>query len=300
MTEHEVMAPETSVLTKAPEGRDTPGAREATQVRLRPAGLQQSPAAVTVAARTRTATPAPTAAVTSPPSPAGAGRRVLEGAFGLLEAVELAGEAGLTRLAAECGLPKSTAHRLLEQLAELGAVERHRGNYRMGPQMFHLGHRWQPHPALRSAARQPVRELAERTGVAVGVCTLWKGHVLVLDWAAGKEAEPSAATCRGMTWSWRTAAGKVLMAAAGPTALPGPDPASWLREAADIRARGAAFDREELMPGVCCTAVPLYGRPGQPPLASLCVVTDPAHHLPRLAHAAARTAKVIGMGLRGR
>ncbi|MFJ6894355.1 IclR family transcriptional regulator [Streptomyces hokutonensis] len=241
-----------------------------------------------------------TAAVTMTSSPGAAGRSVLEGAFGLLEAVERAGEAGLSRLAAECALPKSTAHRLLEQLAELGAVERHRGNYRMGPRMFHLGRRWQPHPGLRAAARQPIRSLAELTGAAVGICVLWKGQTLVLEWAPGKGDEPPAVTHRGMTWPWRTAAGKVLMAAAGPAALPGPASESWPREAADIRARGAAFDREELVPGVCCAAVPLHGRPGQVPLASLCVVTDPAHHLERLAQAAARTAQVIGTRLRGR
>ncbi|SEF03613.1 DNA-binding transcriptional regulator, IclR family [Streptomyces sp. 3213] len=233
-------------------------------------------------------------------SPGAAGRSVLEGAFGLLEAVERAGEAGLTRLTVECGLPKSTAHRLLEQLVELGAVERHRGNYRMGPQMFYLGRRWQPHPGLLSAARQPIRALAELAGVGVGICVLWKGQAQVLEWAPGKEVEPSAVTHRGMTWPWRTAAGKVLVAAAGPAALPGPLPESWAREAAGIRARGAAFDRQELVAGVCCTAVPLHGWPGQAPLASLCVVTDPAHHLERLAEAAARTAQVISTELRRR
>ncbi|MGW5650084.1 helix-turn-helix domain-containing protein [Streptomyces humi] len=233
-------------------------------------------------------------------SPGAAGRSVLEGAFGLLEAVERAGEAGLTRLAAECGLPKSTAHRLLEQLAELGAVERHRGGYRMGPQMYRLGHRWQPNPALRSAARRPMRELAELTGAAVGICVLWKGQALVLEWVPGKEPEPSVVARRGSTWPWRAAAGKVLMATAGPVALPGPPPGSWTREAAAIRARGAAFDREELVPGVCCAAVPLPGRPGRAPLTSLCVVTDPGHRLERIADAAARTAQVIGNGLRGR
>jgi IclR family acetate operon transcriptional repressor len=242
--------------------------------------------------------PAP-AIVATASSPGAAGRSVLEGAFGLLEAVERAGEAGLTKLAAECGLPKTTAHRLLEQLAELGAVERHRGNYRVGPQMFHLGRRWQPHPGLRSAAREPIRRLAELTGAAVGIAVLWKGRILVLEWAPGKGGEPSGEVQRGTTWPWRTAAGKVLVASAGPVSLPGPPPLSWRQEAIEIRDRGVAFDREELMAGVCCVAVPLYGA-GEIPMASLCVVTNPAHHLERLAHAAQRTSRVIGAELRRR
>ena len=51
------------------------------------------------------------------------GRGVLEGAFALLEALRQHGdEAGVTELAVACGVPKSTAHRLLEQLVALDRV----------------------------------------------------------------------------------------------------------------------------------------------------------------------------------
>ncbi|MFF7475028.1 helix-turn-helix domain-containing protein [Streptomyces sp. NPDC008092] len=263
-------------------------------------GRREAAGALATVAVAGAASAVPSAAVAMAPAPGAAGRSVLEGAFGLLEAVERAGEAGPTRLAAECGLPKSTAHRLLEQLAELGAVERHGGNYRMGPQMFRLGHRWQPYPGLRSVAPQPMRGLAELTGAGVGICVLWKGQTLVLEWVSGTGAGQPVVCRPGTIWPWRSAPGKVLMAAAGPAALPGPPDPSWAREAAGIRARGAAFDREELVPGVCCAAVPLRGQPGRAPLASLCAVTDPAHHLERIAQAAARTAQVISTRLRGR
>lgn len=76
-------------------------------------------------------------------------RSVLEGTFALLTAMERLGQAGVTRLAEESGLPKATAHRLLQQLADLGAVERQRQSlYRMGPRMFRLGQAWQPCPGL--------------------------------------------------------------------------------------------------------------------------------------------------------
>ncbi|WP_309234259.1 IclR family transcriptional regulator [Streptomyces lunaelactis] len=233
-----------------------------------------------------------------PPSPGAGGRSVLEGAFGLLEAVGRAGEAGLTRLASDCGLPKTTAYRLLEQLADLGALERCHGSYRMGLQMFHLGCRWQPHPGLRSAAREPMRRLVELTGVAVGIGVLSKGQTLIVEWTPGESAL-LAPLQSGMTWPWSTAAGKVLVAAACPDPLLGPLPASWRQEAAAIRDRGVAFNREELVAGVCCAAVPLYGVGGAP-VAALCVATDPAHHLERLADAARRTGRVISAGLHGR
>ncbi|MFJ9626368.1 IclR family transcriptional regulator [Streptomyces sp. NPDC101175] len=226
------------------------------------------------------------------------GRSVLEGAFALLEAVEQATEAGPTRLAADCGLPKTTAYRLLEQLADLGAVERCGGSYRVGPGMFRLGRAWQPHPRLRTAAREPMRRLAELTGTTVGIAVLWKGETLMVEWRPDDTERPDPLQPR-MTWPWFTAAGKVLVATAAPASLLGPLPPSWARDAAAIRERGAAFDREEVVSGVCCAAVPLLGA-GSTPLAALCVLTDPAHHLERLAEAARRTARVIGMGLRGR
>ncbi|MEU0660638.1 helix-turn-helix domain-containing protein [Streptomyces lavendulocolor] len=90
----------------------------------------------------------------------GGGRGVLEGAFALLEALRRHGdEAGVTELAVACGVPKSTAHRLLEQLVALQAVERRGLRYRLGPQLYRLGQAWQPHPGLRAAGRLPLHRL---------------------------------------------------------------------------------------------------------------------------------------------
>ncbi|MEV0904424.1 IclR family transcriptional regulator [Streptomyces hokutonensis] len=226
------------------------------------------------------------------------GRSVLEGAFALLEAVEQAVEAGPTRLASDCGLPKTTAYRLLEQLADLGAVERCGGSYRVGRRMFRLGRAWQPHPRLRAAAKEPMRRMAQLTGTTVGIAVLWKGETLMVEWCPDDIEQLDPLQTR-MTWPWFTAAGKVLVATAVPASLLGPLPASWPGDAAAIRERGVAFDREEVVSGVCCAAVPLFGS-GATPLAALCVLTDPAHHLERLAETARRTARVIGAGLRGR
>ncbi|MCZ4123093.1 IclR family transcriptional regulator [Streptomyces sp. H39-S7] len=226
------------------------------------------------------------------------GRGVLQGAFGLLGAVDRAGEAGLTRLASECGLPKTTAYRLLEQLVQLDAVERCRGGYRMGPRMFRLGQEWQPHPGLRAAVREPVRRLVGATGATVGVSALREGRTLVLNWTPGEDtALPPPRS--GTVWPWYTAAGKVLVAGADRSLPLDRLPASWPREAAVIRDRGAAFDREEVVPGVCCVAVPLYTA-DDAPVAALCVLTHPAQHLERLADVVQRTGRAISASLRAR
>lgn len=229
---------------------------------------------------------------------------MLDGAFGLLDAVEQAGEAGLTRLAADCGLPKTTAYRLLEQLVTLGALERCATGYRTGPRLFRLGHAWEPHPRLRDAARGPVRRLAEATGATVALGVLREGRTLVLNWTPG---DPGAPTPLGdqISWPWYTAAGKVLVAGMPPDFPLGSVPASWRREAADIRDRGAAFEREELIEGVSCVAVPVFGGQGGAvrsgtPVAALCLLTDPAHRLDRLADAARLGARAITTRLRAR
>ncbi|MFF4119443.1 helix-turn-helix domain-containing protein [Streptomyces sp. NPDC001714] len=253
-------------------------------------------ATATASAPPRTGPPAP-APPTGPGGPlsGAAGRGVLEGAFALLYAVQQEQDAGVTALAEVCGLPKTTAYRLLDQLAELGAVERSAGRYRIGPGMFRLGHGWQPYPGLRPAARRPLRRLTAVTGATAALAVLHRGQTLVLDWTVPADA-PCPLPDDRPVWPWYTAAGKVLAAWARPGPAPGPGPRSWPDEAARIRAAGAAYDHEEVLEGVCCAAVPVAAADGVP-VAALCVLTGPGHHLERLADTARRAASAVTAGL---
>ncbi|WP_406444375.1 IclR family transcriptional regulator [Streptomyces sp. NBC_00631] len=158
---------------------------------------------------------------------------------------------------------------------------------------------WQPYPGLRAAARAPARRLAHLTGATVGLNVLREGQTLVLDWTPGDSAGVLGRPLDAGIWPWSTAAGKALVAGGRPRLPLGPLPGSWHRQAEAIRARGAAFDREEVTAGVCCVAVPVPG-PNGAPLASLSVVTDPAHSLDRLVGVAQQTGRLIGAALRGR
>lgn len=230
--------------------------------------------------------------------PRATGRGVLDGAFALLEAVQQAGEAGLTALAAESGLPKATAHRLLEQLVGLGAVIRSGGRYRMGPQVFQLGRDWHAYPGLRDASRLPVRQLARATGATVAICTLWRGRTMIVDGMPG-EADVLPPLRPGRLWTWQTAAGKLLVAGMASDAPADPQPRSWHREAEAILERAAAFDHEEVVPGVVCVAVPLYGPAGDI-VAALSVTAPPSRGLPRLTSAVMRAGRAINAGMRSR
>ncbi|MFC9848900.1 IclR family transcriptional regulator [Streptomyces sp. NPDC060223] len=224
------------------------------------------------------------------------GRGVLEGAFALLSALEEAGEARLTALASRSGLPKSSAHRLLDQLVALGAVERSWGAYRIGPRIFRLGRAWQPYPGLQAASAGTVRWLAETTGATVAICVLHEGRTMAAAGLPGEVAE-LAPMRPGETWPAMTAAGKVLLANA-PAGLPlDPLPGSWRRTAQEIRERGAAFDREELVPGVACVAVPLHGQRGEL-IASLVSMVPAGRKLETLAETLTLASRVIEDGLR--
>ena len=226
------------------------------------------------------------------------GRGVLDGAFALLAALQLAGEAGLTALAAEAGLPKATAHRLLDQLAGLGAVVRSRGRYRMGPQIFRLGLDWHAYPGMREAAWLPVRQLARTTGASVAISTLWQGRTLIVEGLPG-EADVLAPLRMGSLWPWQTAAGKLLVAGLSSDMPADPQSRSWLREAETILERGAAFDHEEVVPGLVCVAVPLYGPAGDM-VAALSATAPPARGQSRLTAAALRAGRAINASLRTR
>jgi IclR helix-turn-helix domain len=82
-------------------------------------------------------------------------RAVIGGAFGLLESLRDLGSARVSDLQRYCGLPRTTVHRLLGQLAEVGAVERSGARWRLGLTLIELGASVPAEPRLRSAARRP-------------------------------------------------------------------------------------------------------------------------------------------------
>ncbi|MGH4029247.1 IclR family transcriptional regulator [Actinomycetota bacterium Odt1-20B] len=226
------------------------------------------------------------------------GRGVLEGAFALLDALEETEEAGLSALATAAGLPKTTAYRLLEQLAELGAVEHRDCRYRVGPRVFRLGQGWQPHPRLRPAAAGPMRRLAAATEATVGLCVLSEGRTLAAMGIPGMVNE-LAPLRPGATWPWTTAAGKLLVATAPPTLPLDPLPALWPREARTIRDAQVALDREDLIAGVSCVATPVTTAHHQV-VGALCAMVTPAYDITKLTQAVQQTARAISTGLRRR
>jgi len=200
------------------------------------------------------------------------GRGVLEGAFEILAALGSHGTGlGLTELACNTGLAKTTVHRLAEQLVAVGAVQRIEHCYYIGPTIARLGRCWQPDPQLRQAACGPVRALAARANTAAAAYVLNERRAHLI----------TAAVRRGQTWLPPadldaesipyTAVGRVLLAT---NSDDGAGTAGRLRLPRDWRT--ILTDDPQPADGICWVAAPVWRPNGQCAAAVAALVTSPA------------------------
>jgi IclR family acetate operon transcriptional repressor len=190
------------------------------------------------------------------------GRGVLDGAFAVLEALaETDGGLGLTALAGACGLAKTSAHRLAEQLVALGAVQRVHHRYYIGARIGRIGQRWQPDPVLRQAAQAPVHTLAVQSRAMASLRILHEDKLRVICTTAprGHAYLPNPADRESTA---RTATGRVLYATTAGTdgGLPGCwTPREWRRLRESIReVHATVVDHQDAFPGICCVSAPVW------------------------------------------
>jgi DNA-binding IclR family transcriptional regulator len=117
---------------------------------------------------------------------AGVARPVVGGAFAVLNALSALGSARVSDLQRDAGLPRTTVHRLLAQLEQVGAVERSSGRWRLGPVIVSLGAAAPAEPRLRSVARRPLMDLAKATGEIVVLSVEMAGEAMVIDVLPGR------------------------------------------------------------------------------------------------------------------
>jgi predicted transcriptional regulator len=90
---------------------------------------------------------------------------VLHSAFAVLRVLgRMQSPVGATRLAAETGIPKTTVHRLLEQLADENVVERVERRWVLSGGLHDLDRRL---PNLASVAHSRLRSVAQATGASL-------------------------------------------------------------------------------------------------------------------------------------
>jgi DNA-binding IclR family transcriptional regulator len=181
----------------------------------------------------------------------------------------------LGELAADAGLPKSTASRLLGALERNGLVEQEglRGAFRAGPVMARYAGRGISARRIVEAAERPMAALADATGETINVAVATPGGVEHL---AQVESRHYLGTSH---WVGRkvpyhcTANGKVLLAFAAAGAAEGPlealtsrtitEPALLAAELATVRRETFATAVDELELGLSAVAAPVLDESGR-------------------------------------
>src|SRR5690349_31180 len=120
----------------------------------------------------------------------GGGVQSVDRALSILEVLARTGEAGVTEIAKELDVHKSTAFRLMATLESHRLVEQtgDRGRYRLGVGILRLAGATTARLDLVQEARPICRQLAADTGETVNVAVLADGSALYLDQVAGSSA----------------------------------------------------------------------------------------------------------------
>lgn len=188
---------------------------------------------------------------------------------------------GVSAAARAAALPVSSAHRLLQRLADEGfvAYDEEIRRYALGARVLELSRGFQRSSAGYAAAAAPLRRLAAHTGLPVLMGVLDGGDILLVLTAQGTQ-HIQLRSAEGTRNSWHaTSMGKALVSAlpereveallgaglAPVTPRTVTDPAALRAELAKVRETGWAEADEENEAGVRSVAVPVptpEGRPG--------------------------------------
>jgi DNA-binding IclR family transcriptional regulator len=208
---------------------------------------------------------------------AGTGVQSVDRALSILEVLARTGEGGVTEIAAELGVHKSTAFRLIATLEAHRLVEQtgDRGRYRLGVGILRLAGATTARLDLVQEARSVCRQLAAETGETVNVAVLSDGSALYLDQVAGSSA------LQPHNWVGQhiplhaTSNGKVLLSGLDDDALDAAlgtlstytehtitRRAKLREELARVREQGHALAVDELEVGLTAVAVPVRNAHG--------------------------------------
>jgi DNA-binding IclR family transcriptional regulator len=250
----------------------------------------------------------------------GGGVQSVDRALAILDCLARMGEAGVTELAAELGVHKSTAFRLATTLESRRLVEQttDRGKYRLGVGILRLAGATTARLDIVQEARPVCRALAAATGETVNIAVLSDHSALYLDQVAGSSA------LQPHNWVGQhiplhaTSNGKVLLSGLGADAVDTrvgdltrytsqtvTNRAQLHEELDRVQAQGYAVAVDELEVGLTAAAAPIRNVHGDV-IASMSV-SGPSFRMPeetladvveRLTEAALEVSHRLGWGQR--
>lgn len=180
----------------------------------------------------------------------------------------------LVELSRRTGLPKSTVHRIVTELASLRVLDRQESGegYRLGMWLFERGELVPEHRSLSDAALPVMEDLREATRQRIHLAVLEGVDVVYVE-ILGTGGVDVASRTGGRFPAHATGVGKAILAyspaatvrarieAGLPRLTPRTicTPGGLTQELRKIRSVGMALDLEESHVGVCCVAAPVFG-----------------------------------------
>ncbi len=200
---------------------------------------------------------------------------ILDRVDSILDAIATEGSMNLTEISRATSLPRTTVHRLLEQMTRRRWVLRIRNEYEIGVRPFHLGTIARQGHWFFRIARPHLEAVRERTHLVVHLGYLDGTDLVWWDKVGDARLSVVPTYVGGRHPAFRTAAGKALLAAEGidyithryPPDLDNTTPESLdtreqlVDEVRAIQEEGLAYARGELFPHLACVATPITVRP---------------------------------------
>lgn len=218
------------------------------------------------------------------------GVQSVDRAISVMEILARKGEAGVSEIAAEIDVHKSTAFRLLGALEARGLVEQSedRGKYRLGFGLVRLAAGVDTQLDIVRRARPVCQRLAEELGETVNIAVLRAVYAVNLDQVRGPSAVTAYNWIGQLTPLHATSSGKMLLAHADPELLGRitlerftgrtiTSARKLEKELALVRGRGYAVTVEELEDGLNAVAAPVRSFHGE--VVAAVSASGPAYRL---------------------
>lgn len=196
------------------------------------------------------------------------GTRTLTRGLDVIDVVSR-GNTRLQDLAAELGLPRSTAHRLASALVERRYLKFMRGvGYSLGPRLLELGHITSQQTSLQRIAREYLEALSDATDDTVHLGIREGSRALYLDKIPGKRRVEIISRIGELQPLRSTGIGKALILDASEAQLReyyhfegqhgyNVRISTWLERMREYAGNGFAFDLEENEDQIRCVAAPI-------------------------------------------
>lgn len=224
------------------------------------------------------------------------GVQSVDRAVSVLEILAREGSAGVSEVAAEIGVHKSTAFRLLAALEERDLVEQNseRGKYQLGFGVLRLASAIPSRLDMVRQARPVVDDLAQRFDETINLAVVREHYSVHVQQALGSAAVASQNWVGQLTPLHATSSGKILMAHMGEEQLESVLAAAGLKaytehtitsrktlmkQLADARENGFATAYEELETGLNAAAVPVRDHTGA--VVAAVAASGPAYRFDR-------------------